>query len=187
MTIGTLLVLVLALGWDVQPAWCATPAEVRLVELARSKFANLTKAELALLRFVGANPGPGGGFAAAGPSSNPNDPSNDPAHADEWTKDREVRAALIRWLCVDPEAIRCIDPEGLRLLGAKVVGGLNLSEVRVPFAITLRNCSIPPFEIRLGLRSHHVTKAQCPNRSALHQGSISFGRAGVKHQHPVKQ
>jgi hypothetical protein len=143
MTAGTLLVFALALGWDVQPAWCAAPADVRLVELARSNFAKLSKAELALLRFAGAHPAPGGGFAAAGPSSNPDDPSNDPVHADEWSKDREVRAAVIRWLCVDPEAIRCIDPQGLRLLGAKIVGGLNLSTVRVPFAITLRNCSIP--------------------------------------------
>jgi hypothetical protein len=143
MTVGTLLVLALALGWDVQRAWCATPADVRLVELARSKFANLSKAELALLRFAGANPALGGGFAAAGPSSNPDDPSNNPAHKDEWSKDREVRAAVIRWLCVDPEAIRCIDPQGLRLLGARIVGGLDLSKLRVPFAITLRNCSIP--------------------------------------------
>src|SRR5262249_15772802 len=65
-----------------------------------------------------------------------------PAHADEWSKDREVRAAVIRWLCVDPEAIRLIDPQGLRLLGAKVVGGLDLSMVRVPFPIVLRNCSL---------------------------------------------
>src|SRR5262249_43848333 len=50
---------------------------------------------------------------------------------------------VIRWLCVDPEAIRLTDPQGLRLLGAKIAGGLNLSTVRVPFAITLRNCSIP--------------------------------------------
>src|SRR5215469_9864035 len=42
MTVGTLLVLALALAWDVQRAWCATPADVPLVELARSKFANLT-------------------------------------------------------------------------------------------------------------------------------------------------
>ena len=59
MTVGTLLVLALALGWDVQAVCCATPADVRLVELARSKFANLTKAELALLRFAGANQAPG--------------------------------------------------------------------------------------------------------------------------------
>jgi hypothetical protein len=112
------------------------------VELARIKFSNLTPAELALLRFVGANPAEAGGFAAAGPSVNPDDPSNDPAHAEEWSKDREVRAQLIRWLCVDSEAIRRIDPQGLRLFGAKIVGGLNLSLVRVPFPITLRNCLI---------------------------------------------
>jgi hypothetical protein len=115
---------------------------VYLVELARSNFANLSKAELALVRFAGAHPAPDGGFAAAGPSSNPDDPSNDPAHADEWSKDREVRAAVIWWLCVDPEAVRYTNPQGLRLLGAKIVGGLNLSKLRVPFAITLRNCSI---------------------------------------------
>jgi hypothetical protein len=143
MTVAAFLMLAVAVGWDVQRAWCATPEDVHLVALARSKFANLTKAELALLRFAGAKQAPGGAFAAAGPSSNPADPSNDPAHADEWSKDREVRAALIWWLCVDPEAVRYITPPGLRLLGAKIVGGLNLSMVRVPFAITLRNCSIP--------------------------------------------
>jgi hypothetical protein len=52
-------------------------------------------------------------------------------------------APLIWWLCVDPEAVRYTNPQGLRLLGVKIVGGLNLSTVRVPFAITLRNCSIP--------------------------------------------
>jgi hypothetical protein len=119
-TAGTLLVLALVLGWNAQRAWCATPVDASLVELARSKFANLTKAELALLRF--ANPAAGGGFAAAGPSLNPDDPSNGPAHADEWSKDREVRAEVIRWLCVDPKAIRHIDPQGLRLLRAKIVG-----------------------------------------------------------------
>ena len=125
MTVGTLLVLALALGWDVQRAWCATATDVHLVELARSEFANLSKAELALLRIAGANQAPGGGSAAAGPSSNPNDPSNDLAHADEWSKDREVRAAVIRWLWVDPEAIRCIDPKGLRLLGGQDRRGLR--------------------------------------------------------------
>ena len=76
MTIGTLLVLALALGWDVQRAWCVTPTDVRLVELAHSEFANLTKAELTLLRFAGAHQAPSGAFAAAGPSSNPDDPSH---------------------------------------------------------------------------------------------------------------
>jgi hypothetical protein len=129
--VGTLFVLALALGWDVQRAWCGTPPDTGLVELARSKFANLSPAELALLRFVASNRPAVGGFAAVGQSSDPADPTNDPAHADEWSKVREVRADLVRWLCVDPEAIRRIDPQGLRVLGAKIVGTLNLSTVRV--------------------------------------------------------
>jgi hypothetical protein len=68
---------------------------------------------------------------AAGPRSHPDDLTNDPAHGDEWGKEREVRAEVIRWLCVDPEAMRRIDPQGLRLLVAKTVGTLNLSTVRV--------------------------------------------------------
>ena len=60
---GTLLVLALALGWDVQPVWCATRAGARLVELAHSKFSDLTRAELALLKFVESNPAKAGGFA----------------------------------------------------------------------------------------------------------------------------
>jgi hypothetical protein len=69
-------------------------------------------------------------------------PSNDPAHADQWGKEREVRAELIRWLCVDPRAKALVDPQGIRLLGARITGKLNLADVTVPFALTLRNCSI---------------------------------------------
>ena len=43
-------------------------------------------------------------FAIAGLKAKLDDPSNDPAQADKWGKEREVRADLIRWLCVDPRA-----------------------------------------------------------------------------------
>lgn len=140
--LGTLLVLALTLTIGARSAWCATSRDGSLAKLAGSRFSNLTRAELALLKFVESNPAEAGGFAVAGPNANSDEPSNDPAHADEWGKDREVRAELIRWLCVDPDAVRRIDPQGLRLLGAKIVGSLNLSLARVPFAIALRNCSI---------------------------------------------
>jgi hypothetical protein len=123
------------LSFELRSAPCAAAADPGLVDLARGNFSNLSPAELALLRFVGSRP------AAGGPRSDPHDLTNDPVHGDEGGKEREVRAEVIRWLCVDPEAIRRIDPQGLRLLGAKIVG-TNLSTVRVPFAIVLRNCSI---------------------------------------------
>jgi len=45
-------------------------------------------------------------------------------------------------MCVDPDAIRRIDPQGIKVLGAKIVGKLNLSGVKVPFRLTLRRCLI---------------------------------------------
>ena len=53
--------------------------------------------------------------------------SNDPKNAAEWGHQREIRAELIRWLCVDPNAITLIEPEGVCVArGASVVGSLNL-------------------------------------------------------------
>lgn len=51
-------------------------------------------------------------------------------------------ADLIRWLCVDPRAKALVDPQGIRLLGARITGRLYLADVTIPFAVTLRNCSI---------------------------------------------
>jgi hypothetical protein len=115
---------------------------VELLKLAHDEFSNLTPAETALIKFAGDYRSEPGGFAAAGPSAIPDDPSNDPAHADEWSAEREVRAELIRWLCVDPRAHALIDPQGIRLLGARITGSLNLSDLKVPFPLVLHECSI---------------------------------------------
>ncbi len=120
----------------------AAAPEVPLETLAQSEFSNLNQAERSLLRFAGSYRSEPGGFAIAGPSAKPDDPSNDPSHADRWGAEREVRAELIRWLCVDPRAKARIDPQGIRLLGARITGKLNLANLTLPFALTLRNCSI---------------------------------------------
>jgi hypothetical protein len=115
---------------------------VALLKLAQGEFSNLIPAETALMKFAGDYRSEPSEFAAAGPSAIPDDPTNDPAHADEWSAQREVRAQLIRWLCVDPRARALIDPQGIRLLGARITGKLNLSDVKVPFPLVLRECSI---------------------------------------------
>ena len=53
---------------------------------------------------------------------------------------REIRAALIRWMCVDHQAQGLVDPAGIRVLGARIVGVLNLALVSVPIPIVLENC-----------------------------------------------
>lgn len=111
-----------------------------LVVLAARKFPNLSNAERAMLWFSSIDNVDRAEFAIAGTSSVPDDPSNDPAHADEWPASRQIRASLIRWICVDHEARNLIDPAGIRVIGARVAGGLDLSLVNVPCPIVLRNC-----------------------------------------------
>lgn len=120
-----------------------TGEKSKLVAFAASAFPNLTRAEIALLKQADVKNVGRTEYAASGSSSNPNDSSNDPANASQWGPQREIRASLIRWMSVDPDAIKQIDPQGIRVLGAKIVGSLDLSQVRVPFTISLRNCAIP--------------------------------------------
>ena len=124
------------------------PALSELSRLAAAKFPNLTHAELALLEFADIGNLNHGELAVAGLSKDPLDPSNDPKDAAAWTRDRNIRATLIEWLAVDHAAITRIHPSGIRVLGARVVGPLDLSYVRVPFAIMMIRCSFPE-QIRL--------------------------------------
>jgi hypothetical protein len=125
-----------AISVGVPDAWARD--ERSLVQLAAANFPNLTRAERALLEFAQAGNVAAGEFAQAGPSANPDDPRNDPRAADEWSKDREIRAQLIRWLCEDPAAVHQVAPTGIRVLGARIRGPLKLSSVHLPFAIVAR-------------------------------------------------
>jgi len=95
-----------------------------------------------MLRFAQAGNVGRGQCAIAGISANSEDPSNDPKHSDEWSKDREIRAQLIRWLCEDPQAMQLVGPSGIQVMGARIIGGLNLDLVRAFFGISLVQCSI---------------------------------------------
>jgi hypothetical protein len=117
--------------------------ETPLVKLALAKFHTLTRAERALLEFADKSNIERAKFAMAGTSGAPLDPSNDPKNAAAWPHDRDIRAQLIRWMAVDNEATLQVDPNGVRVVGARIVGGLDFNHVRVPFAMTLERCSIP--------------------------------------------
>lgn len=114
-----------------------------LIRLAETQFPGLTPAEEALLLHEDIGNTSRAAFAVAGTSPDPEDPSNDPGHANKWGAERNVRASLIRWLCVDPRALALVDPGGIRLFGARITGPLELSYVHVPFALVLNHCSIP--------------------------------------------
>src|SRR5215472_7304277 len=154
-----------------------------LIKFASLNFPNLTRAERALLDFAGRSKINRGAFAIAGSSDVPLDPTNDPAHADEWGHDRDVRADLIRWLAIDNAANSLVDPNGVRLLGARIVGPIDLSHVKVPFAITLGRCSIPQ---RMDLESadlpyfdlsgSYTGRIDAPNLTV--HGNLNLGSVG---------
>ena len=114
-----------------------------LIRLAETRFPNLREAEVKLLRAA-----PAGEVAGCGPNQRDFDPANDPSKANTWGAERSIRAALIRWLCIDRDARLYVDPRGLQIHGARIEGPLELSFVRVRFPVSLQNCSLKE-EIRL--------------------------------------
>jgi hypothetical protein len=106
----------------------------KLVALATEEFPDLTGAEKKLLC-----------HAATGDPADyrgPTDAENDPNHAETWGELRTIRAKVIRWMCVDRDAISHVDPNGIRIDAARINGPLDLQFVIVPFALVLRRCII---------------------------------------------
>jgi hypothetical protein len=102
-------------------------------------FGPLRQAERRLLLAL-----PKGERAFAGPEgADLTAPENDPEHSDQWGEEREVRVALLRWLCIDPNARAFVSPEGVRLAGARFDDRLVLSFVTVPFPLRLAACCFP--------------------------------------------
>jgi hypothetical protein len=110
-----------------------------LEQLARARFGEtLTPPELKLMRAA-----PSGNLIVCGPNLNDEDPNNDPSKADkEWGQEREIRAKVIRWLCVEEKAKHEVDPKGILVYGAKITGKIDLSFVIVPFPLLLAHCRL---------------------------------------------
>jgi hypothetical protein len=127
-------------------AFVRTPDEAaqELLQLANARFPQLSGAEGELLRAAAS-----GDMAVCGPISNADDPSYDPARADEWGPERQVQAELIRWLCRDRAAASMVDPAGIQVLGVRIAGPLNLSFLNVPFPIRLFRCRLAKLLLQL--------------------------------------
>src|SRR5215469_2327679 len=111
------------------------PQRTDLEKLAEERFGSLSASEIKFLFAA-----PKGEIAYCGPSKADDDPNNDPTHSDRWQPERYVRAELLRWLCVDREAMSRVDPRGIRAHAAIINGTLDLSFVSVPFLLRLTYC-----------------------------------------------
>jgi hypothetical protein len=141
-----------------------------LIAAARSRFGELSAAEQKVLHAVAR-----GEVAYCGPSDQDDDPANDPAKADQWGKERTIRANLIRWLCVDREASERIDPRGIQVHGAKIGSlpeerDLDLSGADLPFRLSFTFCN---FDVPLMLADATIL--------ALSLGGSRIARLDLRH------
>jgi hypothetical protein len=109
-----------------------------LKKLAEERFAPLSAAESKMLRTAIA-----GNVAWCGPSQEDDDPHNNPFADEDWGPEREIRAELLRWLCMDKTAEGYVDPQGVRLHGATISDDLNLSGAVLRFPLVLNRCRFP--------------------------------------------
>ena len=106
-----------------------------LESLARVRFGEVSEAERRLLRAATK-----GETACSGPNLDSSDQGNDPANAGSWGSERQIRAELIQWLCVEPEAAQRVDPRGVHVWAATVTGKLDLSFRNMGFPLSLCHC-----------------------------------------------
>lgn len=115
------------------------PKQLSLEGLVSEKFGDLTAAERSLLGAASLGESANCGVIAKGPNA----PENDPAQASAWGSERQIRATLIRWLCVDAKAAKLVEVRGLTVACAKIVGELDLAAATVAFPLIFFKCSFP--------------------------------------------
>jgi hypothetical protein len=155
-----------------------------LESLARQRFrSNLSEAELALLRSVLL-----GEPVYGGPNESDADPTNDPSVAAAWGSDREIRAELIRWLCIDDRVNKMVDPRGINLHACRIRGELDLSFATVAFPLTFWGCCLDDtvFLTHAKVQALNFARSYVRSVSAdgidvaggvfLHEGFVARGR-----------
>jgi len=119
----------------------ATPqaaAADTLERSARASFGDLTEAESRLIKNA-----PYRKLVWSSPSSDPDNPLNDPSKAEGWGRERGIRAEIISWLLTDAQASRLVHPSGVGIAGAHIVGQIDLTYLTAAIPLTIIDSSIP--------------------------------------------
>jgi hypothetical protein len=105
-----------------------------LTALAEAKFGKQTLSDAEKLLLEKA--------AVGEPAICANDKNNNLEDAGNWGPERQIRAALVVWLCTDREAREQVHGRGIQVLGADVTGPLGLALVSIPFQLAFRHCRL---------------------------------------------
>lgn len=161
------------------PAWAANDP---LIQLAARKFPALTACELTVLHGAAA-----GADSSCAPSTSKNQDAgqreqlNDPARGAQWSSDREVRAALLRWLFLDRQARQYLDPAGVRIREARIPDLVDLHNFTIPVGLSINYSYLP--------RGMDLRGAKIPELSLLnsHSGPLRLGAIAVTHDLDIEE
>ena len=117
----------LAMAEPRDSAQATTEAAHGLLELAKAKFGELSQAEEKLLESAATG--------VVADYSADSEEENHPATADNWGRERVLRADRIAWLCTDLEASSLVSHQGIRARGVRIDGVLRLPFARIPFPL----------------------------------------------------
>ena len=131
------LLLLFAIGplaWSIHAAYAESLSP--LEKLAGPQFPSPSDCEKFLLRAAHRSH-----VAYCGPTHSGRDPVPGPEGA-PGTQPYDVRAELVRWLAVNPDAVKLVDPAGIWLFGARLVHPLDLSNLTVAFPLGCVKCRL---------------------------------------------
>jgi hypothetical protein len=163
--------------------FAAPAAKPALLDLAREKFAPraLTEAEEKL--FVATEKGEMASMLVG------INEADDPADARQWPDYRTLDASALAWLATDPEALRLVTPRGIQISGMRIVGDLNLSDIKMVFPFIARDCF---FEANILLPDARLTSfvlqhcfLQGLDASRAHFDGVAFLFGGCQAEEPV--
>lgn len=100
----------------------------QLIKLAETRF-ELSAPELKLLQKV-----------SDGRTAKYQTLLKNPADASEWEQGPTLRSSLIVWLCQDPEARSFLTQHGISVVGAKIMGRLNLEFASLEVPLVFLSC-----------------------------------------------
>ncbi len=78
---------------------------------------------------------------------------DDPANAENWGKERNLRAEVIFALLVEGRADWPVHPQGIQVVGAEITGALDLSDAELVFPLTLVRCRLISRVVLFGCRA----------------------------------
>ena len=103
----------------------------RLIQMAEKRFGKLADADEILFDAVA-----DGNWADYSEGGDKDRPEN----ANSWGERRTINANRIEWLCRDKKAKELVTDKGIQIIGAKIVGILDLSYAEIPFPLSFWEC-----------------------------------------------